>query len=68
MLGLFEDMPFPTTRVCLAPGDTLVGYTDGVDEAFDSGGEVYGTSACWPAWPAWPPPRPPRSRPACATR
>ena len=42
LLGLFEDAAFPATQQCLARGDTLVAYTDGVDEAFDGDGNAFG--------------------------
>jgi phosphoserine phosphatase RsbU/P len=41
-LGLFADAPFPTVRVTLQPGDSLVIYTDGLSEASDGGGLEYG--------------------------
>jgi sigma-B regulation protein RsbU (phosphoserine phosphatase) len=39
--GLFCDSQFATTRLHLAPGETMVIYSDGVSEAFD-GDEEYG--------------------------
>ena len=41
-LGLFCTCPYTTTRIDLAPGDTLVIYTDGVSEAANPQGEEYG--------------------------
>lgn len=41
-IGLFADAPFPTERITLAPGETLVVYTDGVSEATDPQGREYG--------------------------
>ncbi|HLP86105.1 MAG TPA: PP2C family protein-serine/threonine phosphatase [Phycisphaerales bacterium] len=34
LLGVFSDAEFPTTRVKLCPGETLVLYTDGLEAAF----------------------------------
>lgn len=34
LLGVFSDAEFPTTTVRLAPGETLVLYTDGLEAAF----------------------------------
>jgi sigma-B regulation protein RsbU (phosphoserine phosphatase) len=42
MLGLFEEAEFPTTPHRLEPGDTLVGFTDGVDEALDPEEQPFG--------------------------
>jgi sigma-B regulation protein RsbU (phosphoserine phosphatase) len=41
-VGLFPDIAPVEDRVGLGPGDSLVFYTDGVTEARDSGGELYG--------------------------
>lgn len=41
-IGLFADAPFPTEQVTLAPGETLIVYTDGVSEAVDPAGREYG--------------------------
>jgi sigma-B regulation protein RsbU (phosphoserine phosphatase) len=40
--GLFCDSQFGTTRLRLAPGETLLLYSDGVTEAFDATGREYG--------------------------
>jgi phosphoserine phosphatase RsbU/P len=40
--GLFCDSTFSTTRLSLAPGDTLLLYSDGVTEAFDAADNEYG--------------------------
>jgi sigma-B regulation protein RsbU (phosphoserine phosphatase) len=40
-LGIRSDATFPATSVELAPGDTLVLFTDGVVEAFNSAGEEF---------------------------
>jgi PAS domain S-box-containing protein len=42
-LGMFPDIAFPTADiVVLAPGDTLVLVTDGIEEARDNEGEYFG--------------------------
>ncbi|CAH1688315.1 Sigma-B regulation protein RsbU (Phosphoserine phosphatase) [Hyphomicrobiales bacterium] len=41
-VAIMESVPFTTRSVDLAPGDTLVLYTDGVTEAFNVAGEQYG--------------------------
>lgn len=41
-LGVMEEMPFPSQRLTLAPGEGLVLYTDGVSEAFSATGEMFG--------------------------
>ena len=42
VLGLFELARFPQSRVCLAPGEAVFAFTDGVDEAFSPQGELFG--------------------------
>jgi sigma-B regulation protein RsbU (phosphoserine phosphatase) len=41
VVGLFEDWQCEVAEVTLAPGDTLVLYTDGVTEAASAGGEEF---------------------------
>ncbi len=41
-LGVMEDAFYETQRVTLAPGDALVCYSDGVTEAVDASGALYG--------------------------
>jgi len=41
-LGFEPELEFPRVDVQLREGDTLVLYTDGVNEAFNPGGECYG--------------------------
>ena len=41
-IGLFADVPYPTERITLGRGETLVVYTDGVSEATDPEGREYG--------------------------
>jgi len=43
-LGVFEDQSYPTDRMTLGDGDTLVVYTDGVIEATDPRGEDFGAA------------------------
>jgi sigma-B regulation protein RsbU (phosphoserine phosphatase) len=40
--GVQEDLPYTSCSTRLAPGDTLIGYTDGVTEALDPNGRLYG--------------------------
>jgi len=42
-LGLASGLEFPTNRITLTPGDRLVIYTDGIDEAFNPQGTMFGT-------------------------
>ncbi len=44
VLGVMEDVVYSTQRAALTPGDTLVCYTDGVTEAIDGTGALYGDS------------------------
>ena len=41
-LGLFPDMDYETSEVCLEPGDTLVLYSDGLTEAANPEEEEFG--------------------------
>jgi sigma-B regulation protein RsbU (phosphoserine phosphatase) len=43
-MGLFEDWHCEIAEVQLAPGDTLVLYTDGITEATNADGEEFGES------------------------
>jgi phosphoserine phosphatase RsbU/P len=43
-MGLFEAWHWEIAEVVLAPGDTLVHYTDGVTEATKADGEEFGES------------------------
>jgi serine phosphatase RsbU (regulator of sigma subunit) len=40
--GLFAGMPFRSGQLALGPGDTLLMYTDGVTDAHDPAGELFG--------------------------
>ena len=42
--GIIPDAPFSSSSVTLQPGDTLVLFTDGVIEAFNSAGEEFSDS------------------------
>lgn len=44
VLGVEPDFAYATMRLHLAPGETLLLYTDGVTEAMDVAGECYGSS------------------------
>jgi serine phosphatase RsbU (regulator of sigma subunit) len=44
VMGLFESWQCEIAEVTLAPGDTLVLYTDGVTEATNADGEEFGES------------------------
>lgn len=41
-LGLFDEVSLTDATINLAPGDVLVAYTDGLTEAFDADGEMFG--------------------------
>ncbi len=41
-LAVMPDMPFAERRIALAPGDRVILFTDGVTEAFDANGAMYG--------------------------
>jgi len=42
MLGAFEEFPYEDEVVPLPPGTTLVMYSDGITEAMNSAGDMYG--------------------------
>jgi phosphoserine phosphatase RsbU/P len=42
VLSILEQYPYEQSMVSIAPGDTLVVYSDGVTEASNSGGEQFG--------------------------
>jgi phosphoserine phosphatase RsbU/P len=44
-LAVMEDLPYTEGRLCLAQGDILVLYTDGVTEATSAEGTLYGEAA-----------------------
>ena len=41
-LGVVEGLDFAAAEMSIAPGDTLVVYTDGVTEAMDAGNRTFG--------------------------
>jgi sigma-B regulation protein RsbU (phosphoserine phosphatase) len=43
VLGLLDAVAFPGNRVRLAPGDAVLAFTDGVGEAFDEDGGLFGS-------------------------
>ena len=43
VLGLFEGARFPLERARLLPGEAIFAFTDGVDEAFDAKGALFGS-------------------------
>jgi adenylate cyclase len=42
-IGLIETAEYPTATRTLSPGDMLLLLTDGISEAFDNGGRVFGS-------------------------
>jgi sigma-B regulation protein RsbU (phosphoserine phosphatase) len=40
-LGMIEGLPFDSCQVALQPGETLILYTDGVDESMNTRGEKF---------------------------
>lgn len=42
MLGIDEDVPFPQKKIKLAAGDIIFLYTDGVTEAMNEHGKLFG--------------------------
>lgn len=42
-LGIIDDSTYPSARTSLAPGDLLLLYSDGIIEAKNSAGELFGT-------------------------
>ena len=44
-LGLAPDLEYACNRLYLHPGDRLAIFTDGIDEAFNSAGDMFGTEA-----------------------
>jgi len=50
MLGFGEDLEFVQGEASMAPGDTLLLYSDGVSEAMDLSGQEYGEERLQEAW------------------
>ena len=42
-VGMLPDLPFTVKQTTLAPGDTLLAFTDGVTEARDAAGDLLGS-------------------------
>lgn len=53
-LGIFEDVPFVPVEVTLEPGDVVVLYTDGVPDATDRDGSMFGNAGLLRAIAAGP--------------
>lgn len=54
-LGMFPDSTYEEKVVRLDPGDFVIAYTDGVIEATNPGGEVWGVQGLLTAAAAWTP-------------
>ncbi len=52
VLGVFEDVDFEERVINVAPGDLLVFYTDGVSEAMNAEGQLFGEDGLRTAIPA----------------
>jgi len=50
VLGPMEDAEFETGEVAFAPGDALLLYSDGISEAFDGRGNMYGEERLQTLW------------------
>ncbi len=48
MLGAFEDFPFEQDTVSLRPGDLVVVLSDGITEAMNADGELFGVDRLKP--------------------
>ena len=57
-LGVVPDYPFEQNTVTIAPGDTVVLYTDGVTEAMNGNGEQFGMARLQEAFTGSPPASP----------
>ncbi len=54
-LGIVPDFPFGQHTVTIAPGDTVILYTDGVTEAMNGSGEQFGIERLQQVFAASPP-------------
>ena len=50
LLGLFDDATYDLGEVTIAPGDALLLYSDGISEATDSRGDLYGEDRLRALW------------------
>ena len=50
LLGLFEDAKYERGEIAFAPGDALLLYSDGISEAFDSRGHLFGEDRLRTLW------------------
>ena len=54
VVGMTEDLPWHEEEIPLAPGDRVVMYTDGVTEAMNADGEMYGEERLYAVLDAMP--------------
>ncbi len=54
-LGVMDDLPYQQRTITLAPGDTVILYTDGVTEAMNGAGEEFGTERLCEIFATTPP-------------
>jgi sigma-B regulation protein RsbU (phosphoserine phosphatase) len=47
ILGMFRDIELEKRQIDIAPGDLLIFYTDGVTEARDASGQLFGEERLW---------------------
>ena len=62
-LGVPHELPYLGAHLPLAPGETVVMYTDGIRDATNRAGKIFGARGHWPRWPT-----PTARRPAWASR
>jgi sigma-B regulation protein RsbU (phosphoserine phosphatase) len=58
LVGAFPGLKFGAMETVLAPGDTLLCYTDGVTEAANTAGEEFSEERCLALLSAWSPQEP----------
>ena len=54
VVGMLEGLPWHEEEIALAPGDRVILYTDGVTEAVDSAGTMYGEERLYAVLDAMP--------------
>ena len=54
-LGMLPDLQYRQNTITLAPGDSVVFYTDGVTEAMDGADQEFGTERLYKIFTAAPP-------------